>query len=224
MAAPAPPSLTRRAQILYYEYFLLKRQYAGEDHSLTFTIPIHDPLPPQYYVRVMSDRWLGSQSVMPISFRHLILPEKFPPPTELLDLQPLPITELGNEKYIKFYASQFDVFNPIQTQVFNPIYKSDGNVLLAAPTGSGKTVCAELAIFRMMTSGGERCVYVVALPALAKVPLAPACFCRPRRRTALGTVLSFPAWCLAGADFHVDAKSHRWASHQSAPPTMGRAS
>ena len=46
--------------ILYYEYFLLKRQYAGEEHTLTFTIPIHDPLPPQYYVRVLSDRWMGA--------------------------------------------------------------------------------------------------------------------------------------------------------------------
>lgn len=46
-----------------------------------------EPVPPQYFVRVVSDRWLGAETVLPISFRHLILPEKFPPRTELLDLQ-----------------------------------------------------------------------------------------------------------------------------------------
>ena len=47
--------------ILYYEYFLLKRQYATEEHTLVFTIPLCDPLPPQYYVHAVSDRWLGAQ-------------------------------------------------------------------------------------------------------------------------------------------------------------------
>jgi len=36
---------------------------------------------------VVSDRWLQSEAVLPVSFRHLILPERYPPPTELLDLQ-----------------------------------------------------------------------------------------------------------------------------------------
>jgi len=81
--------------ILHHEYFLLKRKFCKEEHTISFTIPVYDPLPPQYYIRVLSDRWLGSETVLPISFRSLILPEKYPPPTELLDLQPLPITELG---------------------------------------------------------------------------------------------------------------------------------
>jgi len=31
--------------------------------KLAFTIPIHEPLPPQYYVRVVSDSWLGVSGV-----------------------------------------------------------------------------------------------------------------------------------------------------------------
>lgn len=50
-------------------------------------VPVFEPLPPLYFVRVVSDRWLGSETVLPVSFRHLVLPEKYPPPTELLDLQ-----------------------------------------------------------------------------------------------------------------------------------------
>jgi len=155
--------------ILHHEYFVLKSKFAGEDHSVNFTIPIFDPLPPQYYIRVVSDKWLGSEVVLPISFRHLILPERYPPPTELLDLQPLPVTELANEKYINYFAKRFEYFNPIQTQVFNTVYKRDDNTLLAAPTGSGKTVVAELAIFRMLQKYKDgRCVFIAPLEALAQ--------------------------------------------------------
>jgi pre-mRNA-splicing helicase BRR2 len=86
--------------VLHYEYFLLKRQYATEEHTLVFTIPLCDPLPPQYYVHATSDRWLGSQTVLPIAFRHLILPEKFHPPTDLLDLQVCVWLVLGDDLII----------------------------------------------------------------------------------------------------------------------------
>lgn len=35
-------------------------------------------------------------------------------------------------------------------QVFTVLYNTDDNVLVAAPTGSGKTICAEFAILRML--------------------------------------------------------------------------
>eukprot|EP00457_Paulinella_chromatophora_P000104 gb/GEZN01000104.1/.p1 GENE.gb/GEZN01000104.1/~~gb/GEZN01000104.1/.p1 ORF type:complete len:2168 (+),score=390.44 gb/GEZN01000104.1/:405-6908(+) len=155
--------------ILHYEYFILKKKFASEEHSVNFTIPIFDPIPPQYYVRVLSDRWLGSEVVLPISFRHLILPERYPPSTELLDLQPTNVITLANEKYIKFFAGRFELFNPIQTQCFNTVFKKDDNTLIAAPTGSGKTVLAELAILRMLSLNPKgRCVYVAPLPQLVQ--------------------------------------------------------
>jgi len=57
-----------------------------QTQSIVFTIPIFEPLPSQYYVRVISDRWLGSEMTFPVSFQHLILPEKHPPHTGLLIL------------------------------------------------------------------------------------------------------------------------------------------
>ncbi|XVE52318.1 hypothetical protein DITRI_Ditri02bG0113300 [Diplodiscus trichospermus] len=156
--------------ILHHEYFMLKKQYIDEDHTLNFTVPIYEPLPPQYFIRVVSDKWLGSQTVLPISFRHLILPEKYPPPTELLDLQPLPVTALRNPSYEALYQD-FKHFNPVQTQVFTVLYNTDDNVLVAAPTGSGKTICAEFAILRNHQKGPDstmRVVYIAPLEALAK--------------------------------------------------------
>ena len=35
-------------------------------------------------------------------------------------------------------------------QVFTALYNTDDNCLVAAPTGSGKTACAEFAVLRMI--------------------------------------------------------------------------
>ncbi|KAI3919601.1 hypothetical protein MKX01_018424 [Papaver californicum] len=115
-------------------YFMLKKQYFDEDHTLSFTVPI------------------------------------YPPPTELLDLQPLPVIALRNPAYETLYQ-EFKHFNPVQTQVFTVLYNTDDNVLVAAPTGSGKTVCAEFAVLRNHQKGSNnvmRVVYIAPLEALAK--------------------------------------------------------
>ncbi|KAK1394469.1 hypothetical protein POM88_013525 [Heracleum sosnowskyi] len=71
--------------------------------------------------------------------------------TELLDLKPLPVTALGNNAYDALYS--FLHFNPIQTQAFHVLYHMENNVLLGAPTGSGKTISAELLCFIYSTPG-----------------------------------------------------------------------
>jgi len=108
--------------ILHHEYFVLKQKFATTEQTVSFTVPIYEPLPPQYYIRVVSDRWIGSETYLPISFRHLILPEKYPPSTELLDLQPLPLKALGDSRFEKLYPD-FQYFNPIQTQAFTALFK-----------------------------------------------------------------------------------------------------
>lgn len=163
-------------QILHHEYFLLKQKYAQDEHLVRFFVPILDPLQPQYFIRIVSDRWLGSETCLPISFKNLILPERYMPPTELLDLRPFYITALECKEFQEFY--RFPFFNPIQTQSFHKLYNTDENVCIGAPVGSGKTVCAELAIMRLFKNevlkfsesikAGERpkftgkCVYVTA--------------------------------------------------------------
>uniref|UniRef100_A0A672U547 Activating signal cointegrator 1 complex subunit 3 n=1 Tax=Strigops habroptila TaxID=2489341 RepID=A0A672U547_STRHB len=150
--------------IYHSEYFIV---ITKEPQMLVFTIPIFEPLPSQYYIRAVSDRWLGAEAVCIINFQHLILPERHPPHTELLDLQPLPITALGHREYEALY--KFTHFNPIQTQIFHTLYHTDCNVLLGAPTGSGKTVAAELAIFRVFNKyPTSKAVYIAPLKALVR--------------------------------------------------------
>ncbi|KAK9487748.1 Sec63 Brl domain-containing protein [Lipomyces starkeyi] len=133
--------------ILYHDRFIVRREYSQEEHIVEFTIPIAEPVPPNYFISVISDRWLHSETKLAVSFRHLILPEKFPAHTPLLDLQPLPVAALKDPDYIDLYP-EFNEFNKIQTQVFNSLFNSDDNVFVGSPSGSGKTVCAEFALLR----------------------------------------------------------------------------
>ncbi|PSN46005.1 putative U5 small nuclear ribonucleoprotein 200 kDa helicase [Blattella germanica] len=156
--------------ILHHEYFLLKSKFATDEHLVKFFVPVFEPLPPQYFLRIVSDRWIGAETQLPVSFRHLILPEKNLPPTELLDLQPLPVTALRNPSFESLYLDKFQQFNPIQTQVFNAVYNSDDNIFVGAPTGSGKTTIAEFAVLRLLSQNPEgRCVYLVPRDALAEL-------------------------------------------------------
>ncbi|KAF9003722.1 Sec63-domain-containing protein [Hymenopellis radicata] len=135
--------------ILFHDTFVLRQRYCEDEHNVTITVPMFDPVPPNYYISIISDRWLHSETRLPISFKHLILPEKFPNPTSLLDLQPLPISELKNKEFERIYSSTITTFNKIQTQVFQALYNSDENVFVGAPTGSGKTICAEFALLHL---------------------------------------------------------------------------
>ncbi|CAN9514188.1 unnamed protein product [Ophioblennius macclurei] len=155
--------------IYHSEYFLLQKKQvvSGEPQHVVFTIPIFEPLPSQYYIRAVSDRWLGAEAVCIINFQNLILPERHPPHTELLDLQPLPVTALGHPGYESLY--KFTHFNPIQTQIFHTLYHTDTNVLLGAPTGSGKTIAAEMAMFRVFNKyPTSKVVYIAPLKALVR--------------------------------------------------------
>ncbi|KAI8635282.1 Sec63 Brl domain-containing protein [Xylariaceae sp. FL1651] len=157
------------SEIYHHEFFILNRRKLYDDHELNFTIPLSDPLPNQIYVRAVSDKWLGAETVTPVSFQHLIRPDTESVYTDLLNLQPLPISALQNPGLEEIYAKRFQFFNPMQTQIFHTLYHTPANVLLGSPTGSGKTVAAELAIwwaFRERT--GSKVVYIAPMKALVR--------------------------------------------------------
>ncbi|KAH7138864.1 Sec63 Brl domain-containing protein [Dendryphion nanum] len=157
------------AEIFHYEFFILSRKRLYDDHELNFTIPLSDPLPSQIYIRVVSDRWLGAETVHPISFQHLIRPDTESVYTDLLNLQPLPISALKNPLLEEVYAKRFQYFNPMQTQIFHCLYHTPANVLLGSPTGSGKTVAAELAMWwAFREKPGSKVVYIAPMKALVR--------------------------------------------------------
>ena len=157
------------SEIYHHEYFILSRKKLYDDHELNFTIPLTDPLPTQIYVRAVSDRWLGAETVTPVSFQHLIRPDTESVYTDLLDLQPLPISALKNPTLEDIYGQRFQFFNPMQTQIFHTLYHTPANVLLGSPTGSGKTVAAELAMWwAFRERPGSKVVYIAPMKALVR--------------------------------------------------------
>ncbi|CAK7228554.1 Putative steryl acetyl hydrolase mug81 [Sporothrix eucalyptigena] len=157
------------SEIYHHEFFVLSRRKLHDDHEMNFTIPLSDPLPDQIYVRAVSDRWLGAETVTPVSFQHLIRPDTESVYTDLLDLQPLPITALKNPVLEDIYAQRFQYFNPMQTQIFHTLYHTPANVLLGSPTGSGKTVAAELAMWwAFRERPGSKVVYIAPMKALVR--------------------------------------------------------
>lgn len=157
------------SEIYHHEYFILTRRKLYDDHELNFTIPLSDPLPTQIYVRAVSDRWLGAETVTPVSFQHLIRPDTESVYTDLLDLQPLPVSALKNALLEEIYGQRFPFFNPMQTQIFHTLYHTSANVLLGSPTGSGKTVAAELAMWwAFREKPGSKVVYIAPMKALVR--------------------------------------------------------
>ena len=157
------------SEIYHHEYFILTRKKLHDDHELNFTIPLLDPLPTQIYVRAVSDRWLGAETVTPVSFQHLIRPDTESIYTDLLDLQPLPVSALKNPLLEDIYGQRFPFFNPMQTQIFHTLYHTSANVLLGSPTGSGKTVAAELAMWwAFREKPGSKVVYIAPMKALVR--------------------------------------------------------
>jgi pre-mRNA-splicing helicase BRR2 len=161
--------------ILFFDQFLLRKEFATSDnneHLVDFTVPITEPMPPNYFISLISDRWMHCETKVPVSFQKLILPERFPAHTPLLDMQPVPVQALKRKDYVTLYPD-WEKFNRIQTQVFKSVYEGDESVFLGAPTGSGKTVCAEFAILRHWAKGySSKAVYVAPFQELVNNRLA----------------------------------------------------
>lgn len=96
----------------------------------------------------------------------------------------------------------FTVFNAIQSKCFQSVYRSDHNIVLSAPTGSGKTVIMELAICRLMsTSKDERFKVIYQAPTKS--------LCSERFRDWNGKFLTLGLQCaeLTGDTDHTQLKS-----------------
>ncbi|KAI1690567.1 sec63 brl domain-containing protein [Ditylenchus destructor] len=121
--------------ILHYDQFILtkKKVIAREPQHIVFPVPVDETqIRHHYQLRIASDTFVVDDTKVSLSLRNCILPSALSAHTDLLDLEPLPITALKNKAFESLYSFKF--FNPIQTQVFHALYEMDENTLIGAPT------------------------------------------------------------------------------------------
>ncbi|KAJ2348884.1 Pre-mRNA splicing, partial [Coemansia sp. RSA 2671] len=164
------------AQLVHAEPLVISQAHAAEEHVVEFACALAEPLPPQYFVAVLSDRWVGADARVAVSFRHARLPERAPPPTGLRDMQP--VRDAGVERLLGGAP------NAVQTQAFHALWGADESLLLAAAPGAGKTRAADLALLRFLAAEAararadgdafvrQRAVYVAPFAALVRARAA----------------------------------------------------
>ncbi|CCA76367.1 related to HFM1-DNA/RNA helicase [Serendipita indica DSM 11827] len=87
-------------------------------------------------------------------------------PSHVRGIQLVPTSDLPDAYRAIF---PFNAFNAIQSSCFPHIVNSHENMVVSAPTGSGKTVLFELAIVNMLKNGNNpnlKCIYVAPTKAL----------------------------------------------------------
>lgn len=154
-------------------------------------------LPSEYIIFMLSDSWIGCDYEFAIDCRKVILPEdkvaytRIPP-----NLNQLPLSALQDELFASLFNPPIldsftndsnntkdsligavklhvEFFNLMQSQVFYTMYRRERSVLVCAPTGSGKTLLADLAALRVIKSRGSiqaknKIVFVTPLECLAQ--------------------------------------------------------
>ena len=86
-----------------------------------------------------------------------------PPVKNLTDQNDL----VPTEQYPSYANFPFENFNPVQSRIFE-LFDKDCNVIVAAKTSAGKTICSEMIMAHEIRERGGKAMFLAPLKALAK--------------------------------------------------------
>ncbi|CCK71247.1 ATP-dependent RNA helicase BRR2 KNAG_0G01900 [Huiozyma naganishii CBS 8797] len=148
--------------ILYQSPLLIREEDMGEHLLLDFSIQLtrthQKKLPPNFFISVISEKWHRCESRVAAVFGKLQLPKKFPAQSRVESSDLINTQQLENDEFAE--AFKYEKFNKIQSTVFNHLYNSNSNILVAAAKGSGKTDMALLAILNLWRQNKGRALYI----------------------------------------------------------------
>lgn len=164
--------------IFHSERLSLTDDAAGEGLERTLVVPLFQHTVARYFVRVENDSgWLDCGEVATVELGDIQVPKETETYfTELLRLAPLPVSALKNPLLQASFPASLTHFNPVQTQCFHALYHQQHSLIISAPTGSGKTLLAELAMWQVLfgpaTSERAQVVYIAPMKALVSERIA----------------------------------------------------
>ncbi|KAJ3550589.1 hypothetical protein NM688_g5040 [Phlebia brevispora] len=135
--------------ILQLSHMVFRQSTETLDVDFVISIPNGDP-PPSVTIRFVSDRWMGAEEEVSVSFEDLVMPSLTDSHSPQLDIPFLSLDVLQDAVLEDALSSRFSVFNAIQSQVFWTLAHTRLHALLCAPTGCGKSTVAQMALWRTL--------------------------------------------------------------------------
>jgi antiviral helicase SLH1 len=113
-----------------------------------FIVPvISSAMPPSVTIRFISDKWLGAEEEVIVDMSNLKMPQPPSGYSPLLNIPFLDFKPLRRPDAERGYSSRYNFLNGMQTQSFWTLRNSSLNTLICAPSASGKTLSAHIAIW-----------------------------------------------------------------------------
>ena len=130
------------------------------------TLLIGKEHPPFIRIVARPAEWYGTVSYnYNITLGNIRFPDAIPAYTPFIKDKLVPISQLEMPLCEAYYP--FTHFNSLQSACFYTLFETNMNTLIGAPTGSGKTICAEIAFWRLTKhSPSKKLLYVAPLKAL----------------------------------------------------------
>lgn len=146
-------------KILFQDCIIVKKDYIGEVYNIDLTVPIFEIEQPNYFVSIISEKWLHCKARTPIMLNSMILPSKFPQSTLINDDNALvKASDLLVDEFKDAFS--FETFNKFQSDAFDAVYNTERNVLFNTSKGNGKTTIGELALLNHWKNEKGRAVFI----------------------------------------------------------------
>ena len=162
------------SEMYHSQEVMVDKKIAKEGLELQVLVPLAKS--GTYLISMSSERFLGVEDTQELSIKdahHSTFEqhETVIPP----QIKPLKVNNvISNKNTLKVFNGnqnriKIEQFNIIQSMIFHQAYHTNDSLLVCAPTSSGKTTIAELAICQMLEiSHAYRAVYIVPLKSTIK--------------------------------------------------------
>lgn len=148
-------------EIIYTDTILIKQESMSKELTIDFSILLtasqQKRLPPNFFVSVISEKWIQCEAQIAVRLENVNMPKKFPATNDLEDMDLIEAATINN-KFGEVF--DFEKFNLIQSNVFEALYHTNENIFIGCPKGSGKTVMAEIAFLNHWRQNGGRILYI----------------------------------------------------------------